>query len=263
MPECQARAEHLEKNEVWRVQPFVTHYRWIIYECGVRKCIGGRHWHSRIRCDPERRRSLRICCDPVRRQHRGRHTIEVFDCCLQRTRRALHGNWRNSSEYIDSSPASNVVWWARRPALLVGDKMSRVIQRCPTSGNVVTQIWSGTPQQRHCASNMRGRHGRAAKTHVSIVGGVIAGTSACARRGDIRFDSVTPIDRHRAAAAKGSNDVLARVQRPDRVRCRIDRWRIHHGGTGRTVVACSCHHHNSGGGLSFDSSLQRVSRTTF
>ena len=82
----------------------------------------------------------------------------------QRTRRALHGNWRNGSKNIDSAPASNVVWWARRPAQLVGDKMSRVIQRCSTSGNVVTQIWSRTPQQCHGASDMRGRHRRAAKT---------------------------------------------------------------------------------------------------
>jgi hypothetical protein len=110
---------------------------------------------------------------------------------------------------------------------------------------------------------MRGRHGRAAKSRISIIGGVIAGTRACARRGDIRFDSVTPIDRYRAAAAKVSNDILARGQRPDRVRCRVDSRRIHYSGTVGTVVACSCHHHYPSGGLSFDSSLQRVSRTTF
>jgi hypothetical protein len=141
--------------------------------------------------------------------------------------------------------------------------MSRVIQRCPTSGNVVTQIWPRTPQQGHGASDMWGRHGRAAKSRISIIGRVIAGTRACARRRDIRFDPVTPIDRYRAAAAKVSNDILTRIQRPDRVRCRVDSWRIHHCGTVGTVVARSRHHHDSGSGLSFHSSLQRVSRTPF
>ena len=61
---------------------------------------------------------------------------------------------------------------------------------------------------------MRRRHGRAAKTHISIVGGVITGTSARTRRGDIRFDPVTPIDCHRAAAAEVSNDVVPVFKAP-------------------------------------------------
>jgi len=177
--------------------------------------------------------------------------------------RTLYCRRRYCSKNIDSAPASNVVWWTRRSAQFVGDKMSRVIQRRPTSGNVVTQIWPRTPQQCHGASDMRRRHGRAAKSRISIIGCVIARTRACARRRDIRFDSITPIDRHRAAAAKASDDILACVQRPDRVRCRVDRWRIHYSGAIGTVVACSSHHHYSSGGLSFHSSLQRVSRTTF
>ena len=206
-----------------------------------------------------------IRCFPSWGQCRRSDAIEVLGKCTEeptgRTHRRAWGG--NGGRNIDSAPASNVVWWARRPAQLVGDKMSRVIQRCPTSGNVVTQVWSCTPQQCHGASDMRGRHRRSAKTHVSIIGGVIAGTSACARRGDIRFDSITPIDRYRAAAAKVSNDILTRIQRPDRVRCRVDSWRIHYSGTVGTVVARSRHHHDTSGGLSFDSSLQCVSRTTF
>jgi len=208
---------------------------------------------------------LGIRCFPSWGQCRRRDAVEVLGkCTVEPAGRTHRRTWgRNGGRNIDPAPASNIVRWAGRPALLIGNKMSRVTQRCSTSGNVVTQIWSRTPQQCHGAGDMRGRHGRAAKTHVSIVGGVIAGASACARRRDIRFDSVTPVDRHRAAAAKVSNDILARIQRPDRVRCRIDRRRIHHRGTSRAVIACSRYHHNPGGSLSFDSSLQRVSRTTF
>ena len=157
----------------------------------------------------------------------------------------------------------HIVWRSRSAALGRRNKMRRVIHSRSAPIDVVAEVWPRTPQQCHGASDMRGRHGRAAKTHVSVIGGVIAGTSACARRGDIRFDSVTPIDRHRAAAAKGSDVVGAGVQRADRVRCRVDSRRIHYSGTVGTVVARSCHHHYPSGGLSFDSSLQRVSRTTF
>ncbi len=206
-----------------------------------------------------------IRCFPSWGQCRRRDAIEVLGKCTEEpTGRTNRRSWgRNGGRNIDASPASNIVWWTGRPALLVGDKVGRVIQHCPTSRNVVTQRWSRAPQQCHGTGNMRCRHRRPAKTHVSIIGGVITGTSACARRGDIRFDSVTPIDRYRAAAAKVSNDILTRIQRPHRVRCRVDSWRIHYCGTVGTVIARSCHHHYPGGRLSFDSSLQRVCRTTF
>jgi hypothetical protein len=208
---------------------------------------------------------LGIRCFPSWGQCRRRDAIEVLGKCTEEpTGRTNRRSWgRNGGRNIDASPASNIVWWTGRPALLVGDKVGRVIQRCPTSGNVVTQIWPRTPQQCHGASDMRGRHGRAAESRISIIGRVIAGTSACTRRRDIRFDSVTPIDRYRAAAAKVSNDILARVQRPDRIRRRVNGRGIHYSGTAGTVVARSCHHHYPSGGLSLDSSLQRVSRTTF
>jgi hypothetical protein len=206
---------------------------------------------------------LHVCCSPVRRERRWRYAIEGFCVCAKRTRRTLHWSWRDSRQNVNSAPAGHIVWWTGRPARLVGDKMSRVIQRCPTSGNVVTELRSRAPKQRHGASDMRRRHGRPTKSRISIIRCVIAGTSTCAGRGDIRFDSVTPIHRHGAAAAKVCHDILAGIQSPDRVRCRIDRRRIHHGGTSCSVIACSRYHHNSGGGLSFDRSLQRVSRTTF
>jgi hypothetical protein len=133
--------------------------------------------------------------------------------------------------------------------------MSRVIQNRPAPSDIVTELWSGAPKQSHGTGDMRGCHGCTAKTRVSIIGSVIAGTSACARRGDVRFDPVTPIDYHRAAAAKVSNDILARSQRPDRVRCRVDSRRIHYSGTVWTVVARSRYHHYPSSSLSFDSGL--------
>src|SRR5437899_1435322 len=106
-------------------------------------------------------------------------------------------------------------------------------------------------------------HGCATQNCISIIGSIIAGTGACARRGHVRFDPVTPIDYHRAAAAKVSNDILARGQRADRVRCRVDsRW-VFHSGTARTRAVCPDYHHNAGSSLRFDSSLQRGNRTTF
>jgi hypothetical protein len=208
---------------------------------------------------------LGIRCFPSWGQCRRRDAIEVLGKCTEEpTGRTNRRSWgRNGGRNIDAPPASNIVWRTRRSALLVSDKVRGVIHYRATSRNIVAQLWPRTPQQCHGASDMRGRHGRAAKSRISIIGRVIAGTRACARRRDIRFDSVTPIDRHRAAAAKVSNDILTRGQRPDRVRCRVDSRRIHHSGTAWTVIACSCHHHYPSGGLSFDSSLQCVSRTTF
>ena len=141
--------------------------------------------------------------------------------------------------------------------------MGRFIQHCPTSRNVVTQLWSGAPQQCHRPGDVWRRHGCATENRVSVIGGVIAGASARARSRDIRFDPVTPIDYHRPAAAKVSNDILARSQRPDRVRCCVDGRRVFHSGTARTCAVCPDHHHNAGSSLRFDSSLQRGNRTTF
>jgi hypothetical protein len=206
---------------------------------------------------------LRICRHPTRGQCWRHHPIEVLvqQCAHDPTA------WRrcraSSSKNVDSAPASHIVWWARRSAQFVSDKVGRVIQHCSTPRDVVTQLWSRAPQQCHGASDMWRRHGRAAKSRIGIIGRVITGTSACSRRGDIRFNSVTPIDCHRAAAAEVSNDILAGVQRPYSVRCGIDSRRIHYSGTVRTVVTCSCHHHDPGSSLSFHSSLQCISRTTF
>jgi hypothetical protein len=206
---------------------------------------------------------LRVCCRPVRRQRGWRHAIEVFGICAKGTRRTLQGSWRNSGQNVNPAPASDIVWWTRRSAQLVGDEVSCVIQSCPTSGNVVTQIWPRTPEQCHGASDVRGRHGRATESRIRTIGSVITGTRACAWRGDIRFGPVTAIDRHRTAAAKVSNHILACGQRTDGVRCCVNGGRIHDSGTIGTVVACACHHHDAGSSLGFNGSLQRVSRTTF
>jgi hypothetical protein len=162
---------------------------------------------------------LRVCCRPVRRQRGWRYAIEVFCVCAKGTRRTLHWSWRNSGQNVNPAPASDIVWWTRRSAQLVGDEVSCVIQHCPTPGNVVTQIWPRTPEQCHRASDVRGRHGRATESRIRTVGSVIAGTSTCARRGDIRFRPVTAIDRHRTAAAEVSNDILAGIQSSNRIRC--------------------------------------------
>jgi len=207
---------------------------------------------------------LCICRHPARWQRRRGHAIEVLaqsnlSRCPRRTRRA----WGCSSKDIDPAPTIHIVWRSSSAALGRRNKMRRIIHSRSAPTDVVAEVWPGAPQQCHGTGNVRCRHGRATKTHVSAIGGVIAGTSACARGRDIRFDSVTPIDRHRAAAAKGSDVVGAGVQRTDSVRCRIDSRRIHHSRTVWTVVTRSRHHHDTSGGLSFDSSLQCVSRTTF
>jgi hypothetical protein len=137
--------------------------------------------------------------------------------------------------------------------------MRRVIHSRSAPIDVVAEVWPRTPQQCHGASDMRGRHRCAAKTYVSVVGGIIAGTSPRTRRADIGLDPVASVDCDRAAAAEGSDVVGAGVQRADRVRCRVDSGGIHDRGTTGTVVACSCHHHYPSGSLRFDSSLQRVS----
>ena len=80
----------------------------------------------------------------------------------------------------------------------------------------------------------------------------------CARSRDIWFYPPASIDRNRTAAAKGSNRIGAGVQRPDRVRCRIERWWICHGGTTRSGVTRRDYHHNASSGLSVNGSLQRV-----
>ena len=153
-----------------------------------------------------------IRCVPFRGQCGRRDAIEVLGkCTVEPTGRTHRRTWgRNGGRNIDSSPSSDIVWRACRPALLVGDKMGRFIQHCPTPRNVVTQLWSGAPQQRHRPGDMWRRHGCATENRVSVIRSVIAGTSACARRGDIRFDPVAPIDCHRATTAKVSNDILAR-----------------------------------------------------
>ena len=80
---------------------------------------------------------------------------------------------------------------------------------------------------------------------------------------DIRFYPAASIDSSRTAAAKGSNRIGAGVQRPGRVRCRIERWWICHSGTTRSGVTRRDHHHNASSGLSFNGSLQCVNRTAF
>jgi hypothetical protein len=110
---------------------------------------------------------------------------------------------------------------------------------------------------------MRCGHGGAAGIRVCTIAGIAGRTSVCAWGGDIWFYPAATIDSNRAAAAKGSSRIATGNQRPNAVRCVIDpRW-IDNCGTGVAGIT-SCHyHHDASGALSFHSSLQRVSRTTF
>ena len=68
--------------------------------CGIGRCICRRHRHSGIRCDPERRRSVRICRHPVGRQRGRGHAIEVFArSCFSLQHRAgrWNGKWRTAA----------------------------------------------------------------------------------------------------------------------------------------------------------------------
>ena len=266
MAECQPWRGRLENSQgPCGVQPLVAYYCRIINERGIGWCIGGRARQPRIRCHPQRRWALHVCRHPARGQRWGRYVIKVYAKFhrLHTEETLRRSRCGDSGGDIDSAPAIDIVGRSRCAALGGNNMNCRIIQRRSAPVDVVAEVRPGTPQQCHGASDMRCRHRRPAKTHVSVIGGVIAGTSACARRGDIRLDPVTSIDCHRAAAAEGSDVVGACVQCADRVRCRVDSRRIHHSGTAGTVVARSCHHHYPGGSLSFDSSLQRVSRTTF
>jgi hypothetical protein len=126
------------------------------------------------------------------------------------------GLWRraDSSENVNATPASDIVWRTGRPAQLVSNKMSGFIQDCSTARNIVAQLWLRAPQQSHGAGDMRRSHRSTTEADVSVIGGIVTGTRTCAGCRDIRFDPITSIDTHWAAAAKVSNHVLARIQGP-------------------------------------------------
>ena len=136
----------LENSDIPRIEPFVADHLRIIDERSIRQCISWRRWYSRIRSYPLRRRPLGIRRDPVLRQCRRRHVIKVFcfgrRLTMARTRRRTRSN---RCKNIHSAPSRNIVWRARASALLVGDKMSRVIQGRSAARNVVTKLWPCTP----------------------------------------------------------------------------------------------------------------------
>ena len=126
------------------------------------------------------------------------------------------------------------------------------------------QAWQRAPQQGHGTGYVWSRHGRAAETGITSIGGIACRARAGARSRNVGLDPVTPIDYNRAAAAKPSNGVGAGVQCSNRIRSCINSRRILHSGTTpRTPVPSCYHHHNSSSSLSFNGSLQRVRRTTF
>ena len=110
---------------------------------------------------------------------------------------------------------------------------------------------------------MRSGHGRAAGSRICVIAGIAGRARARARGCDIRFYPVATIDSNWTAAAKASDGIRAGSQRADRIGCRVNSRRICHRGTTRPAVLRRCHHHDSGGSLSFNSGLQRVSRATF
>jgi hypothetical protein len=60
VPECQSRGKNLEKNQTQSVKPFIADYSGIINESGIGRRVSRRRWHSRVRCDPKRQRTLCI-----------------------------------------------------------------------------------------------------------------------------------------------------------------------------------------------------------
>ena len=127
----------------------------------------------------------------------------------------------------------------------------------------MSQTRNRRPQQRHGPGDVRSGHRGAAGNRICVVSGVGARARACARSTDIRLYPVALIDRYRPATAKASDGIGAGSQRADRIGFRVNSRRICHRGTIRPGVLRRCHHHDPGGSLSFYSSLQRVSRTTF
>ena len=125
------------------------------------------------------------------------------------------------------------------------------------------QLGMGRPEQRHGASDMRSCHGGAIGKRIGSIGKVTGRARAGARSSDIRFYPPASIDGDRTAAAKGSSGIGAGVERPDRVRCLIERWWICQRGTTRSGVTRCNHHHDASSGLSFNRGLQCVDRATF
>ena len=84
------------------------------------------------------------------------------------------GGVGTATEVSTPAPTNNIVRRAGRAALLVSEKESCLIQDCPTASNVVTQLWAPAPQQRHCTSDVRRRHGRAAKDLIITIRSIVA-----------------------------------------------------------------------------------------
>ena len=86
---------------------------------------------------------------------------------------------------------------------------SGVVQR-PLGGiQIGPKLRARGPEQGHAACNVRSRHRRAAQNRIGGIGGVIARAVICTRRGDVRFKAIAAINRNRAAAAEGRDQVAA------------------------------------------------------
>ncbi len=110
---------------------------------------------------------------------------------------------------------------------------------------------------------MRSSHGRAAEVCIRTIACVGRRAGASAGRADVGFDATASIAYNRPAAAKASNGIGARYQGSCGVSGAVDsRWILHRG-TIRTRVLRGGYHHDTSSSLSFDSSLQRIKRTTF
>ena len=227
------------RKDAYRVEQLVTYHGWVIDKCSVGRCIRRRHWHSGIRCNPQRRRPLGIRCYPVRGNPGG---VTLSKCSVNDTgwkqgkgeHEGVGDGVGNGGRDVHSAPTNNIVWRTRRATLLVREKESGFIQDSSTFRNIVTQLRPGRPQQCNCASDVWRRHRCAAKICIIIVGAVVARANVRSRRANIRFYSIAPIYDHRATAAKGSDVIRACNQRTDRIGRRIDRRRIFHGRTIRT-----------------------------
>ena len=68
---------------------------------------------------------------------------------------------------------------------------------------------------------MRSRHGRAAGKRITTVAGIVTRARVCARRSDVRLDTVASISCDWATATEGCNGITTGIQRSGGVGRRI------------------------------------------
>src|SRR5262249_17981040 len=143
----------------------------------------------------------------------------------------------------------------------------RFIKDCLSGADIVAQLWTGRPQQRGSACDVRSGEGSAAVERrilqIIIIEEEIRRAKASGRCRDIWFQKVASNECEPAAAAKVSDGVGAGVQSPNRISILVKRRRTANCGTVRTFIAYGAYHHDAGRPLGCDGGLQTSGRTAF